>query len=141
MAIPNPAKLQVNWASVSFGATPITRITSGGFNVGGNLIMFSGDTNIFNICAAIGVNTPSASFTSGDVGTIMGLSVGAQATLSATAKDALGNSGGDVVFSMANATVQDPNMTGSHASYMSTSVTFAGVSADGVTSPISFTRS
>ena len=133
--------MNLNWTAVQHGSTAITTVTNAAFNLGGNLIQFSGDTNIFNVVAAVGVNTPTASVTAADVGTLMGLTPGTSGSLTATLNDAKLAVGGAVVFTMANATVQDSQMSAAHAAFATATTNWVGVSSDGATPPISFTRS
>ena len=65
-------KAQINWASVTFGSTAITRITTGGFGQGGKLLKFKGDTDMYSTIIANVNNEPNATFTTADVGTSWG---------------------------------------------------------------------
>jgi hypothetical protein len=133
--------LQLNWSSVTFGATPITRITSLDINPGGTLIKFKGDANIYPVVVANADNEPTVAITSGDVGTLYGFSIGAQGTITATLLDAKQASGGAINFTCINCVFRGPSMNASHAQFASASANFDLFSSDGTTSPISFTRS
>lgn len=133
-------RAQLNWANVSFGSTSITRVTNGSFSQGGKLLKFSGDTDVFTTIIANVSNEPSASFTTADVGTIMGIAPGTTNTLSATLNDAKGATGGAVVFTLINAVFENADTTAAHAQLGSVIGTWQAYSSDGVTSPLSFAR-
>ena len=104
-------RAQINWASVTFGSTAITRITTGGFGQGGKLLRFKGDTDMYSTVIANVTNEPSATFTTADVGTMMGIAPGTTNTLAATLNDAKGATGGAVVFTMINAVFENADTT------------------------------
>jgi hypothetical protein len=133
-------RAQINWASVTFGSTSITRITAGGFGQGGKLLRFKGDTDMYSTVIANVNNEPSATFTTADVGTIMGIAPGTTNTLAATLNDAKGATGGSVVFTMINAVFENADTTAHHAQFGSVTGTWQAFSSDGVTNPLSFTR-
>ena len=133
-------KAQINWASVTHGTTAITRITTGGFGQGGQLLKFKGDTNIYSTIIANVNNEPHASFTTADVAILMGIAPGTSATLSATLNDALTATGGAVAFAMINAVFENADAQAQHAQYGSVTGTWQAYSSDGTTNPLSFTR-
>jgi hypothetical protein len=133
-------RAQINWATVTFGATAITRITTGGFGQGGKLLKFKGDTDAYSTIIANVNNEPNATFTTADVGTMMGIAPGSVNTLSATLNDAKGATGGAVVFSMINAVFENADTTAQHAQFGSVTGTWQAFSSDGLTNPLSFTR-
>ena len=133
-------RAQINWASVTFGSTSITRITTGGFGQGGKLLRFKGDTDMYSTVIANVTNEPSATFTTADVGTMMGIAPGTTNTLSATLNDAKAATGGAVVFTMINAVFENADTTAQHAQFGSVTGTWQAFSSDGVTNPLSFTR-
>ena len=107
---------------------------------GGKLLKFSGDTDVFTTIIANVSNEPSASFTTADVGTIMGIAPGSTNTLSATLNDAKGATGGAVVFTMINAVFENADTKAAHAQLGSVTGTWQAYSSDGTTSPLSFAR-
>lgn len=133
-------KAQINWASVTFGDTSITRITTGGFGQGGKLLKFKGDTDIYSTIIANVDNEPHATFSTADVGTLMGFVPGSSNTLSATLNDAKGETGGAVIFSMINAVFENADTQAAHGQYGTVTGTWQAFSSDGVTNPLSFTR-
>jgi hypothetical protein len=133
-------KAQINWASVTFGSSAITRITTGGFGQGGKLLKFKGDTDMYSTIIANVNNEPNATFTTADVGTIMGITPGTTNTLTATLNDAKGATGGSVVFTMINAVFENADTTAQHAQFGTVTGTWQAYSSDGVTNPLSFTR-
>ena len=69
-------KAQINWTSVEFGSTAITRVTAAMFGMGGSLIKFKGDTDIYSSIIANVNNEPHASVTTADIGTMWGFTPG-----------------------------------------------------------------
>jgi hypothetical protein len=133
-------KAQINWASVTFGSSAITRITTGGFGQGGKLLKFKGDTDMYSTIIANVTNEPNARFTTADVGTVMGITPGTANTLTATLNDAKGATGGSVVFTMINAVFENADTTAQHAQFGTVTGTWQAFSSDGETNPLSFTR-
>ncbi len=133
-------KAQINWTGVEFASTVITRVTSAMFGQGSSLIKFKGDTDLYPTIIANVDNEPHASITTADVGTLMGITPGTTATLSATLNDAKGASGGAVVFALANAVFENADTQGQHAHFATVTGTWRAYSSDGSTNPLSFTR-
>jgi hypothetical protein len=133
-------KAQINWSTVSFASTAITRVTNASVGQGGNLIKFKGDTDVFPTIIAMVDQEPHASITTADVGTMMGFIPGAAGTLLATLKDSKGASGGDVLFTLANAVFENADTQAQHAQFGSVTGTWQAYSSDGSTNPLSFTR-
>ncbi|QEH38645.1 hypothetical protein OJF2_72510 [Aquisphaera giovannonii] len=133
-------KLQANWAAVSHGSTSITRVTNVSFSQGGSLSSFSADGDHYPTVIVSLQNKPSATVTSSDTAALMGLAPGTVASFSATHKDAKGATGGDVVYVMANAVVENVDTSGSHGQFGTATLSLLGYSSDGVTNPLSFTR-
>ncbi len=133
-------RAQINWASVTFGSTAITRITTGGFGQGGKLLRFKGDTDMYSTIIANVTNEPNATFTTADVGTVMGIIPGTTNTLTATLNDAKGATGGSVVFTMVNAVFENADTSAQHAQFGTVTGTWQAFSTDGETNPLSFTR-
>jgi hypothetical protein len=140
------SKAQINWTGVSFtptggGATSITRVTAGMFGQGGRLVKFKGDTDLYPTIIAAPTVEPHASFTTADVGTMMGFAPGTGGSLAATLSDAKAAAGGAVVFALSNAVFENAAATGHHAEFATVTGTWQAYSSDGVTNPLSFTRS
>jgi len=133
-------KAQINWTAVSHGATAITRVTTASFGQGGNLIKFKGDTDLYPTIIAAVDNEPHASITTADVAILMNILPGTTATLGAILNDAKVAVGGAVVFSMINAVFENADAQGQHAQFASVTGTWQAYSSDGVTNPLSFTR-
>jgi hypothetical protein len=139
------SKAQINWTGVSFtptggSATGITRVTAGMFGQGGHLIKFKGDTDLYPTIIAAPTIEPHASFTTADVGTMMGFAPGTGGSLAATLNDAKAVTGGAVVFALANAVFENASATGHHAQFATVTGTWQAYSSDGVTNPLAFTR-
>jgi hypothetical protein len=108
--------------------------------MGGNLIKFKGDTDLYpTIIAAVNAE-PHASITTADVGTMMGFIPGTSATLNATLLDAKGASGGAVVFALSNAVFENADTQAQHAQFGTVTGTWQCYSSDGSTNPLAFTR-
>jgi hypothetical protein len=134
-------KAQINWASVMHGSTAITRITTGGFGQGGKLLKFKGDTDVYSSIIANVDNEPHATFTTADVGTMMGINPGTSGTLTATLNDAKAVTGGAVIFTMSNAVFENADTTGQHAQFGTVTGTWQAYSSDGTTNPLAISRS
>jgi hypothetical protein len=138
-------RANINWTGVSFtptsaSAVAITRVTTGMFGQGGQLIKFKGDTDQFPTIIAAPTQEPHASFTTADVGTMMGFAPGTGGVLAATLNDAKAQAGGAVVFALSNAVFESASATGQHAEFATVTGTWQAFSSDGVTNPLSFTR-
>ncbi|MGC8638732.1 MAG: hypothetical protein ACP5XB_02505 [Isosphaeraceae bacterium] len=133
-------KLQANWTGVSLGSTSITRVNQVSFSQGGSLATYAADGDHYPTVVVNLMNNPSASVTSADTGTLMGIAPGTCGTFSATHKDALKATGGDILYVMANAVVENVQTAGSHGQFGTSSMSLLAYSSDGVTNPLSFTR-
>jgi hypothetical protein len=133
-------KAQINWTNVQHGSTPITRVTTASFGQGGSLIKFKGDVDQYPTIIANVDNEPHASVTTADVAVLMGIVPGTSATLQATLNDAKGQSGGAVVFAMANSVFENADTQAQHAQFGSVTGTWQAFSSDGVTNPLTFSR-
>jgi hypothetical protein len=134
-------KAQINWTGVSFASTSITRVTNASVGLGGNLIKFKGDTDQYPTIVAMVDQEPHMSITTADVGTMMGFMPGAVGTLVATLNDAKLATGGAVNFTLINAVFENADTQAQHAQFGSVTGTWQCYSTDGVTNPLSFTRS
>jgi hypothetical protein len=133
-------KLQANWSAVSHGTTSITRVSQVSFSQGGALATFAADGDHYPTVVVSLMNKPRASITSADTAALMGVAPGTTATLSATHKDAKGATGGDILYVMANAVVENVETAGAHSQFGTASMTLLAYSSDGTTNPLSFTR-
>jgi hypothetical protein len=132
---------QINWANVVFGTTPIKRVTNAMFGMGGSVIKFKGDVDVYpSVVAAVDIE-PHASVTTGDPGTMMTFTPGQDATLAATMKDAKGTVGGDVIFTLTHAVFENADTQGQHAQFGSVTGTWQAYTPDGITPPLSIARS
>lgn len=135
-----PTRLQANWSSVAHGAAEITRVTQVSFSQGGSLAAFSADGDHYPTVVVSLLNRPKAAVTSADTAALMALAPGTAASLSATHKDARASSGGDILYVLANAVVENVETAGRHGEFGQATATFLAYSSDGVTNPLSFTR-
>lgn len=132
--------LQVNWTGVSHNSVTLSRITNVSIDRGGRLITFKGDNQIFPVVAVNADNSPSATVSMADPATLMGIVPGTQGTFNATHKDAKGATGGDILYVLANAVMESPSTSGAHAQFGTAQARFIGISTDGTTTPLTFTR-
>lgn len=133
-------KVQANWTAVSFASSPITRVTSVSFNRGGSLTPFRGDLDNMPSVLICLTSDPSASITTADAGLLMSLLPGASGTFTATHKDAAAQTSGDIVYTLANAVVENVETSGSHGAYGTATLNLKAGAPDGVTNPLTFTR-
>lgn len=133
--------LQLNVTGVQVGSTAIDKVTSFVPDPGGSLITFSGDDDRYPTVVANAMNTPRITITTGNVGVALGIAVGSVSTITATYKDALRQSGGDINFTIVNCVYGNHTPTQSHGQFGGTTMHFESFSVDGQQSPISFTRS
>jgi len=133
-------RAQINWTAVEFGSTNIIRVSAGMFGQGGSLIKCKGDTDLFPSIIANVTQEPHASFTTADIGTIVGITPGTTATLSATLNDAKGVSGGAVVFAMSNAVFENADTNAQHAQFGTVTGTWQAFASDGLTNPVAISR-
>ena len=135
-----PTKAQINWASVTYNSASLTRITAGGFGLGGQLIKFKGDTDLYDSIIACPTIEPHASFTSADVDTFMTLVPGTTATLVANLNDAKAVSGGGVTFTGSNAVFENADTQAQHVQFGTVTGTWSMYALDGQTPPLVLTR-
>ncbi len=134
-------KANINWTSVAFGSTSITRITNASVGQGGQLIKFKGDTDQYPTIIACVDQEPHVSITTADVGGVMAnLVPGASGSLTLTLNDAKGAGGGAVVFTMNPAVYENADGQAQHAQFGSVTATFQGYSTDGSTPPLTYNR-
>lgn len=139
------SKLQMNWAAVGFTPTggtliSIIKVTEVNFDPGGSLKPYSGDVDRFPTTMVNDMNNPKATVMTGDVATVQALAPGTIGEFTATWKDAKLATGGDILYTLANAVVETNPAGGKHADYGSATLTLRAFSADGATNPLSFTR-
>jgi hypothetical protein len=134
-------KANINWTSVSFDSTTITRVTNASFGQGGNLIKFKGDTDQYPTIIAAVDQEPHASITTADIGTVMvNFTPGTTSTLIAYLNDAKLATGGGVIFTLSNAVFENADGQAQHAQFGSVTGTWQAYSTDGVTPPLVVTR-
>ncbi len=132
--------VQLNFASVSFAGTPVTRVTSLTFSQGGSLISFAGDNARYAQVVANNMNNPSCTITSGDVATLYNFNAGSQGTILGTQIDALAASGGNIIWTGINAVHGNTDNSAPFSQFATATATFQHYSADGSTNPVSFSR-
>lgn len=135
-------QLNVSTATYVVGDTTrtFTKINNVSLNGGGQLLKYSGSNDRFPTVVANSMNMPTVTLSTGDTAQLMGLAAGTSGTFSFTHKDAKGASGGDIVYTCANAVVGATQTEAPHSQWGTASATFELYSSDGSTNPISFTR-
>jgi hypothetical protein len=133
-------KLQANWTAVSFGSTPISRVSQVSFTQGGSLAAYSADGDHFPTVVVNLMNKPRAAVTSADTAALMAIAPGTTSSFSATHKDAKGETGGDILYVLANAVAENAETSGAHGQFGSATLSLLAFSTDGTTNPLSFTR-
>jgi hypothetical protein len=132
--------VQLNVTAVSFATNPLKRITTLGFGLGGQLLKFKGDTDIFaSVIALVGAD-PSITAGSGDVGTFASIVPGATGAFTATLNDAKAATGGSVVLNTSNAAFETADVQASHGAWGGVTASWQLFTADGLTPPIILTR-
>jgi hypothetical protein len=133
--------LQLNWENTEFAGNSYTHVTQVTFAQGGKLIPFMGDANKMPVVIALQSMTPTASITSSDVASLMAIQPGAGGTITTTQVDALNATGGAINWTLINAVHEDSQNSGSWGNFAVATATFQAYSSDGLTPPLSFTRS
>src|SRR5262245_14722150 len=133
-------KLQANWDVVKHGTTVIQRVTSVNFTLTGTATKFAGDTARFETHAAVLMTRVTASVVSADIATLIGIVPGTMAAFLATHKDANLAAGGDILYTLSNAIWESCNATGAFGAFGSATGNMSGLSPDGQTNPLAFTR-
>jgi hypothetical protein len=134
------SKIQANWTTVSHNSVTFSKVTAVTFSQGGSIQEFAGDTDRYPTVMTTLMTKPTASVTSADIGTLMGVTPGTTATLNATHKDAKLAAAGDIVYALANAVAENCSANGPFGQYGSATLNFRAYSSDGSTNPLSFTR-
>lgn len=132
--------VQANWTGVQFASSTIKRVTQVRFDRGGQLTEFAGDVDLFPSLLVSLSQRPSASVTSADVAALMTFVGGASGNFQATHKDAAGAAGGDIIYTMTGAVVENVSSDGAHGQLGTATLTLRASAPDGVTNPLTFTR-
>jgi hypothetical protein len=141
------SKLQLNWSAVGFTPPdpgtliPITHVQEVQVDPGGTLLTYAGDNDRYPTTIVNAMSNPKVSVTSADTGGLQGISPGTVGTFTATHLDAKGATGGNIVYTVINAVVENTPGGGQFGAWSSGTMTMLAFSSDGSTSPISFTRS
>ena len=138
-------KRQMNWSAVGFTPTSgsalvATGVTEVQVDTGGNLLKFSGDGDRGPSTIVNDYNEPSITVTCADLAFLMSSSPGTTGAVTATHNDAKGASGGGIIYTLSPCVVESPQSGGQHRQIGSGQVKYVGAWPDGVTNPLSFTR-
>lgn len=135
---------QMNWtavtATVATVATVLNGITDVSIDGGTQFAKFAGDADRFSTTIVNSMNDPTIRVTSGNEAQLQALA-GAVGSFSCTHKDAKGLTGGDIVYTLANAVFGNASIGGRHAQFGEATLEIACYSSDGQTNPLSFSRS
>ena len=129
-------KRQMNWSPVSFANNAATGVTQVSIDHGISVQKFSGDGDHFVTTLVQDFRDPTMTVTCADFAWIDAQAVAGKGTLSATAKDAKGATGGNITYTLSNAIASSANNSDAHRQFGSGSITFTGESTDGTTSPL-----
>jgi len=134
--------LQANWDAVKFpdNLTVLNKIQDVTFRKGGQVSLYGADMDRIATTGQVFMSAPTAKIMSGNPAQFMGIAAGTTGTLLATHKDAKLATGGDILYTLANAIFEDAQTNGAHGSWGACSADFKAISSDGVTHPLSFTR-
>ena len=134
--------LQANWDAVKFpdNVTVLSKIQDVTFRKGGQVSLYAADLDRIASVAQVFMSAPTARLQSGNPAQFMGIAPGTTGTLLATHKDAKLATGGDILYTLANAIFEDAQTNGPHGSWGAGTADFKAVSSDGVTHPLTFTR-
>lgn len=133
--------LQANWNTVSFASTAIAFVQDVKFNRKGSLAMYAADMDRFNTLSVALMTESTATLTSGNEYLLINTAPGTTGIFTATHADAKLQTAGAIVYTLANAILEDAGAGGSHGAYGSGQASFRSISADGTTDPLSFARS
>jgi hypothetical protein len=134
------SKLQANWTAVAHGSNTITRVSGVTISQGGTLATFSADGDRFPTVVVNLMNKPKATVTTADTASVMGIAPGTVGTFKATHVDAQGQTGGDILYVLENAVVENVDTSGSHGQFGTATMSLLAYSSDGTTNPLSITR-
>ncbi len=133
--------VQLNWTGVAFAGTTITRVTSITLDQGASIITFAGDNARYPQVAAVNMNNPTISLTGGDIALLWSFTGGLQGVFTATQKDAISASGGDIVWTTTAQTMKGTTTnSGPFSQFATATANFQCVVPDGITPPISVAR-
>lgn len=131
---------QMNWDAVAHASVSITGVTNVRFSQGGKLATVSADTDHFPTMSVNAMSNPVASVDVLNPAVVMGIASGTSGSFTATHKDAKGAAAGDIVYVLNPAVAENSDTAGGHAAFGTGSINFVGISTDGETNPLSFTR-
>jgi hypothetical protein len=141
------SKLQANWSSVSFLPTnpsassiPFDGVTNVKIDLGGDVMTFKADADIFDIMCASLTRKPTCSIALADYYAMMSLISGVIGTLAATHNDARLATGGAIVYTITSAVFENCSASGDHAAWGAGAANFKTVTTDGMTPPVGLAR-
>jgi hypothetical protein len=132
--------LQMGWTNVMLATAPITRVDSIEINVGGQLIAYAGDNDRYNVVVVNNMNDPSVTINCSSPASLMGITPGSEGTFTATHKDAMLATAGDIIYTVINCVAPGASTSGAHAQFGTATIQLKPYAADGATNPISYTR-
>ena len=133
--------LQFNWDAVAIGSTEIDRVKSFNINPGIQFADWAADNDRYITATVQNMSTPTGQIVTGNIGVALGTLGLSGQTVTGTHLDALAASGGNIVYTVVGAYVTNVSATGPYGQYGEATIDLKFLSVDGVTSPISFTRS
>jgi hypothetical protein len=133
-------RVQANWCPVSYAGNPLKKITAVNINQGGTLMEHAADCDHYPTVLTNLMSKPTASVTSADIGSLMAIAPGTVGAFSATHKDAMGQVGGDIVYTLINAVAENTDANGPFGQPGTATFRMRAFSSDGQTNPLSFSR-
>jgi hypothetical protein len=134
-----PTKRYVNWEQVQMNSVNLTGVTSLSVNPDGKLLKFSGDGDKYMTCVVIDVQDPSVDIVCADVEAMRTVPCGTRGPFTATqldAKNLATPGGGGLIFSSADAIVENNPTSGDHRAYAKGTLNVSFESVDGQTNPL-----
>jgi hypothetical protein len=134
----------MNWTGVGFtpdggSLTTFDSIDRVSISTGGQLLTYKGDGSVFPTIAVNHDNRPGVQVSSSNPAQFMGLAPGTAGTWAGTHKDAKGAALGGIDYALVGS-VESNDTEGAHAAWGTATLSILGVSVDGTTNPLSFTR-
>jgi hypothetical protein len=133
------SKVNKGWSSVTVGGTTVAHVNSVSFGKAGNLLPYMGDAAVLPTIIAVRDSHPHGTVVTADIATAQGFEVGAAGTIVATTPDALGATGGNITYTLANGKVQNVDVQGQWGAFGQATISVLGASSDGTTPPLSVT--
>jgi hypothetical protein len=134
-------KRNVNWVNVTFtpsggAAIVLNGVTQIQLPMGGKLLQFKGDNDLYPTTIVPDGAEPKATVTTADMVDVVSLPIGTVGSFACTIRDAKNGIGtGAITYTAALAIVEDTTDAAQHAQFGVSQIVIMGVSPDGQTNP------